>query len=71
MASRPGWTGAADAARLPSSSGSLLLWAVLLFRKAPSCWLPYSPPIAFAGAVWDHTRVWTRRWIETIVALVF
>jgi len=27
--------------------------------------------VAFAGAVWDHTRVWTRRWIEAVVVLVF
>jgi len=28
-------------------------------------------PIAFAGAIWDHTRIWLRRWIEIVAALVF
>ncbi len=51
--------------------GSLLLWAVLLFRKAAVVLVAVFAPIAFAGAAWDQTRVWTRRWIETMAALVF
>ena len=51
--------------------GMLFLWAVLLFRKAALMLVAVFAPIAFAGSVFDHTRVWTRRWIETVVALVF
>jgi hypothetical protein len=51
--------------------GSLMLWAVLLFRKAAVLLVAVFAPIAFAGSVWDHTRVWTRRWIEIVAALVF
>jgi hypothetical protein len=50
--------------------GCLLLWGVLLFRKAALILVAVFAPIAFAGAVFDHTRVWARRWIETVVALV-
>jgi hypothetical protein len=50
--------------------GSLLLWTVLLFRKAALLLVVVFAPIAFAGAVWDQTRVWTRRWIEIVAALV-
>jgi hypothetical protein len=51
--------------------GFLLMWAVLLFRKAALMLVAVFAPIAFAGLVWDHTRIWTRRWIEVVVALVF
>ena len=51
--------------------GFLLMWAVLLFRKAALLLIVVFAPLAFAGSVWDHTRVWTRRWIEIVVALVF
>lgn len=51
--------------------GFLLLWGVLLFRKAALILIAVFAPIAFAGAVWDSTRVWTRRWIEIVAALVF
>ena len=50
--------------------GCLLLWGVLLFRKAALILVAVFAPIAFAGAVFDHTRIWARRWIETVVALV-
>lgn len=50
--------------------GLLLMWAVLLFRKASLMLVAVFAPIAFAGLVWDHTRVWTRRWIEVVTALV-
>lgn len=52
-------------------AGFLLMWGVLLFRKAALMLVAVFAPIAFAGQVWDHTRVWTRRWIEVVVALVF
>jgi hypothetical protein len=51
--------------------GLLLMWGVLLFRKASLMLVAVFAPIAFAGLVWDHTRVWARRWIEVVAALVF
>jgi hypothetical protein len=51
--------------------GCLLLWGVMLFRKAALILVAVFAPIAFAGAVWDQTRVWTRRWLEVVAALVF
>jgi len=51
--------------------GFLLLWGVLLFRKAALVLIAVFAPIAFAGSAWDQTRVWTRRWLEVVAALVF
>ena len=51
--------------------GFVLLWGVLLFRKAALILIAVLAPIAFAGSVWDQTRVWTRRWLEIVAALVF
>jgi hypothetical protein len=51
--------------------GFLLLWGVLLFRKAALVLIAVFAPIAFAGSAWDATRVWTRRWLEIVAALVF
>lgn len=51
--------------------GFVLLWGVLLFRKAALVLVAVFAPIAFAGAAWDQTRVWTRRWLEVVAALVF
>lgn len=51
--------------------GFLLLWGVLLFRKAALVLVAVFAPIAFAGSAWDQTRVWTRRWLEVVGALVF
>lgn len=50
--------------------GSLMLWAVLLFRKASVLLVAVFAPVAFAGAVWDQTRSWSRRWIEVMASLV-
>ena len=50
--------------------GCLALWTVLLFRKAALLLIAVFAPIAFAGAVWDQTRVWVRRWIEIVTALI-
>jgi hypothetical protein len=50
--------------------GCLTLWTVLLFRKAALFLVAVFAPIAFAGAVWDQTRVWARRWTEVVAALV-
>jgi hypothetical protein len=52
-------------------AGFLLLWGVLLFRKAALVLIAVLAPIAFAGSAWDQTRVWTRRWLEIVAALVF
>lgn len=51
--------------------GSFLLWAVLLFRKAALLLVAVFAPVAFAGAAFDHTRAWVRRWVELVAALVF
>jgi hypothetical protein len=51
--------------------GFLMLWGVLLFRKAALILIAVFAPVAFAGSVWDQTRVWTRRWLEIVAALVF
>lgn len=51
--------------------GFVLMWGVLLFRKAALVLVAVFAPIAFAGSAWDQTRVWTRRWIEIVAALVF
>ena len=50
--------------------GFLLLWGVLLFRKAALILVAVFAPIAFAGLAWDQTRVWARRWIEIVGSLV-
>jgi hypothetical protein len=50
--------------------GSLLLWAVLLFRKAALLVVAVFATAAMAGAVWDATRSWPRRWAEAVAALV-
>jgi hypothetical protein len=51
--------------------GFVLMWGVLLFRKAALVLVAVFAPIAFAGSAWDQTRVWTRRWLEIVAALVF
>ena len=56
---------------LALTAGFLLLWGVLLFRKAALVLIAVFAPVAFAGSAWDQTRVWTRRWLEIVAALVF
>lgn len=51
--------------------GFLVLWGVLVFRKAALLLIAVFAPVAFAGSAWDGTRVWTRRWLEIVAALVF
>jgi amino acid permease len=51
--------------------GFILLWGVMLFRKAALVLIAVFAPIAFARSAWDPTRVWTRRWLEIVAALVF
>ena len=50
--------------------GFLLLWGLLVFRKAALLLVAVFAPVAFAGQAWDATRVWTRRWMEAVAALV-
>lgn len=50
--------------------GSLLLWSVLLFRKAAVLLVAVFAPVAFAGSVWDQTQSWARKWIEAMASLV-
>ena len=50
--------------------GSLLLWSVLLFRKAAVLLVAVFAPVAFAGSVWDQTQTWMRKWIEVMTSLV-
>ena len=50
--------------------GFLLLWGVLLFRKTALILVVVFAPVAFAGLAWDQTRVWARRWVEIVAALV-
>ena len=50
--------------------GSLMLWSVLLFRKAAVLLVAVFAPVAFAGSVWDQTQSWTRKWIEAMTSLV-
>jgi hypothetical protein len=51
--------------------GLIALWGVMVFRKAALLLIAVFAPIAFAGSAWDQTKVWTRRWIEVVAALVF
>src|SRR5665648_803488 len=51
-------------------AGFLLLWGLLVFRKAALLLVAVFAPVAFAGQAWDATRVWTRRWLEVVAALV-
>lgn len=50
--------------------GFTLLWGVLLFRKTALILVVVFAPVAFAGLAWDQTRVWARRWVEIVAALV-
>ncbi|NMR19199.1 hypothetical protein [Cellulomonas fimi] len=51
--------------------GLIALWGVMVFRKAALLLIAVFAPIAFAGSAWDQTRIWTRRWLEIVAALVF
>ena len=52
-------------------AAAFLLWAVLLFRKTLLLVTGAFTMLAFAGASWDVTRGWVRKWTETVAALVF
>lgn len=50
--------------------GALVVWGTLLLRKAAVLVVGVFAPVAFAGSAHERTSVWTRRWIETMVALI-
>ena len=48
----------------------MLVWAALMVRKALIVVTAVFAPLAFAGSLADITVGWTRRWVETTLALV-
>lgn len=48
----------------------VVVWAALMVRKVLIVLTAVFAPLAFAGSLADITVAWTRRWIETTVALV-
>ena len=50
---------------------AFMLWAVLLFRKTLLLVTGAFTMLTSAGASWDVTRGWVRKWTETVAALVF
>jgi hypothetical protein len=74
-------TGASISAATQNPAGLMLLslaalvsvvivWAALVVRKILIIVTAVFAPLAFAGSLADITASWTRRWIETTVALV-
>ena len=52
-------------------AASVVVWAALMVRKLLIIVAAVFAPIAFAGSLAEITTAWVRRWIETMVALVF
>jgi hypothetical protein len=52
-------------------AASVVVWAALMVRKLLIVVAAIFAPIAFAGSLAEITTAWVRRWIETMVALVF
>ena len=52
-------------------AASAVVWAALMVRKLLIIVAAVFAPIAFTGSLADVTSSWVRRWIETMVALVF
>jgi hypothetical protein len=52
-------------------AASVVVWAALMVRKLLIVVAAIFAPIAFAGSLAEITTSWVRRWIETMVALVF
>jgi type IV secretion system protein TrbL len=48
----------------------VVVWAALMVRKVLIVVTAVFAPLAFAGSLADITVAWTRRWIETTVALI-
>ena len=49
---------------------TVAVWAALVVRKVLIVVSAVFAPVAFAGSIADVTVSWTRRWIETTIALV-
>lgn len=49
---------------------TVAVWASLMVRKVLIVITAVFAPVAFAGSIADVTVSWTRRWIETTVALI-
>lgn len=52
-------------------AASVVVWAALMVRKLLIVVTAIFAPIAFAGSLAEITTAWVRRWVETMVALVF
>jgi len=52
-------------------AASVIVWGALVVRKVLIVVTAVFAPLAFAGSLADITVSWTRRWIETTVALIF
>jgi hypothetical protein len=52
-------------------AASVVVWAALMVRKLLIIVAAVFAPIAFTGSLSEVTSSWVRRWIETMVALVF
>ena len=51
--------------------GAMAVFAALLIRTLLLYVVIVTGPIAFLGLVWSPTRVWFRRWVTAVIALVF
>lgn len=49
---------------------TIAVWAALMVRKVLIVVSAVFAPVAFAGSISDLTVAWTRRWIETTLALI-
>ncbi|MHB1446632.1 MAG: hypothetical protein ACYCZV_13395, partial [Acidimicrobiales bacterium] len=52
-------------------AAAVIVWFALMVRKVLIVVSAVFAPLAFAGSLADITVSWTRRWIETMAALVF
>jgi len=52
-------------------AAAVIVWFALMVRKVLIVVSTVFAPLAFAGSLADITISWTRRWIETMAALVF
>ena len=49
---------------------AVVVWAAMMIRKLMLIVAAVLAPLAFAGATADLTRVWVRRWIEFVAAMI-
>lgn len=55
---------------LAALAAVVVVWAALMVRKVLIVVTAVFAPLAFAGSMADITVAWTRRWVETTVALI-